>query len=439
MSKLPRRQLFFVLALMLLASSLCAAAPQASADSPQATGKDQAPQTYTLSRGQAAKAVLYAESQHALYFLDFAYTVVLLLLLLVYRVPVRLRDWAESFSRSRFWQAVIFVPAFLVVFGVLDLPGGFAGHSLEVRFGQSIQGWGSWFWDQAKGGLLAALVGTILIWLLYAVIRRSPRRWWIYVWLASLPIIVFFVFLSPLVIEPMFFHFTPLAQSNPELAAELEHVVQHSGQQIPESRMFLMDASAKVNALNAYVTGLGASQRVVVWDTTIARMTTPEIVFVFGHELGHYVLGHVFQGILFGAGVMLVSLFLGAHAYRWVVKRWGGALGLRGADDWAALPVLFLLLMILSFAATPVNNAFSRHIEHQADQYGLEVVHGVLPNAPDVASQAFQILGEVDLAEPSPSSLVKFWFYTHPPIAERMLFAHSYDPWARGESPQFVK
>ncbi len=82
---------------------------------------------------------------------------------------------------------------------------------------------------------------------------------------------------------------------------------------------------------------------------------------------------------------------------------------------------------------------FSRHIEHQADQYGLEVVHGILPDAPDVAAQSFQILGEVDLAEPAPSRFVEIWFYTHPTIAERMLFARDYDPWDKGESPQFVK
>jgi STE24 endopeptidase len=203
--------------------------------------------------------------------------------------------------------------------------------------------------------------------------------------------------------------------------------------------MFLMDASEKLNELNAYVTGIGASQRVVVWDTTVARMTTPEIVFVFGHELGHYVLGHIFQGMVFGAGVLLVGLWLGAQLFRWSVRRFGEGLGLHGEDDWASLPILLLLLLILNFAFTPITNAFSRHIEHQADQYGLEVVHGILPDAPDVAAQAFQILGEVDLAEPAPSRFVEIWFYTHPSIAERMLFAHSYDPWDKGESPEFVK
>ena len=129
--------------------------------------------------------------------------------------------------------------------------------------------------------------------------RRSRRRWWFYAWLGSLPILIFLIFVEPLVLEPLFFRFSPLAAADPQLADALERVVQHAGQNIPEDRMYLMNASSKLNALNAYVTGIGASERVVVWDTTIAQMTTPEILFVFGHEMGHYVLHHIRNGLLF--------------------------------------------------------------------------------------------------------------------------------------------
>jgi len=187
------------------------------------------------------------------------------------------------------------------------------------------------------------------------------------------------------------------------------------------------------------VTGIGASERVVVWDTTIAQMTTPQILFVFGHEMGHYVLHHIRNGLLFGAGILLIFLFAGFHALHWALRRFGPGWKIRGADDWASLPVLVFILFMFNFIFTPIDNAFSRHIEHQADQYGLEVVHGIVPNAPQVAAQGFQILGEVDLDEPSPSTAVKLWFYDHPPINERILFAQTYDPWDKGESPEFVK
>jgi len=407
---------------------------------PQETaGAQQPSEGYTLPPDRAAKAIRYAQVRRRLYFVEVVYEVILLLLFLRWRVGPALRDLAEHAGRSRFLQAFVFAPLFQLSLGLLLLPTGVIGHWLSRVYGQSIQSWTSWLWDWTKSEAIAIAVGTLLIWLLYAGIRASPRRWWLYAWLASLPIIVIAIFLVPLVIEPLFFHFEPLAAARPELAAQLERVVMHAGQNIPESRMYIMEASSKLNTLNAYVTGLGSSSRVVVWDTTIARMTTPEILFVFGHEMGHYVLGHIRDGIVFAAGLLFVCLFAGFHMYGSVLKRWGAAWGIRAADDWASLPVLFLLLSVLSFLITPIDNAYSRHLEHQADQYGLEVVHGIIPDVPDVAAQSFQILGEADLEEPSPSWLVKIWFYDHPPISERILFARSYDPWAKGESPEFVK
>ena len=396
-------------------------------------------QAYSLPPERAGQAIAYARARHQLYFLDFAYSVLVLLMLLRWRVAPAFRDWAERALRSRLGQAAIFAPALLLTLGVLGLPGDVASQWLARRFAQSIQGWGSWFWDWSKGELAGAFFGVLLVWLFYAVVRRSPRGWWIYAWLGAVPIIVFVVFVSPLVIEPMFFRFRPLAESDPQLAAQLERVVARAGQDIPASRMFEMNASTKLNELNAYVTGLGASRRVVVWDTTIARMTTPEILLVFGHEMGHYVLGHIRDGIIFSAAMLLAALFAGQRALRWTLGRYGEGWGVRGAGDWASLPVLLLLFLLFSFVFTPFDNAYSRHLEHQADQYGLEVVHGIIPDTPAVAAQSFQILGEVDLEEPAPSWAVKIWFYTHPSINDRIIFARTYDPWSGGKSPRFVK
>jgi len=445
-----RRCLVFAAAVLLLGPWTCWAqsgtppAPSPSAQTeqtpPQAGGlQQQNPQGYALSPERDAQANAYASARHVLYFLDFGYGILVLLLLLKWRVAPVFRNYAERAARNRFLQAMIFAPLLLLTLDLASLPFGVAGHALSRRFGESIQGWGSWLWDWTKSELLAMALGIFLIWLLYAVMRRSPRRWWFYVWVAVVPILVFGVFIYPLLVEPLFFHFTPLAATQPQLASELERVVTHAGQQIPEDRMYVMDASTKLNALNAYMTGLGASRRVVVWDTTLARMTTPEIVLVFGHEMGHYVLGHVRDGMIFTAGLLLMFLLLGSRILEWAVRRYGQAWGLRGVDDWASLPVLLLLLSLFGFLFTPAENAYSRHIEHQADQYGLEVVHGIVPDAPEVAARTFQILGDVDLEEPSPSWAAKIWFYDHPPVNERILFSRTYDPWSKGESPEFVK
>ena len=415
------------------------------AGSPQSTPSESKTQEqtrteqYTLSHERQEKAIAYSRAGYTLYFLSYFLGGLFLFLILRLGWAARFRDMAENVSDQKWIQGLVFVPLLFLTVDVLDLPVHLYWHALSLHYQQSIQGWGSWFWDWSKGELLGLVVSIPLVWLFYAVVRRSPRRWWFYAWLGTLPLVVFVVFLSPLVIEPPFFRFTPLAASNPQLAAQLERVVIRAGQDLPENRLFLMNASTKLNELNAYVTGIGASRRVVVWDTTIARMTTPEILFIFGHEMGHYVLGHIRDGIIFAAVVLFVAFFAGFHVLRWALRSFGMRWDVHGVDDWASLPVLLLLFLLASFVLTPIDNAYSRHLEHQADQYGLEVVHGIVPDAPDVAAQSFQILGDVDLEEPNPPWLVKVWFYTHPSIAERIVFARTYDPWSRGKSPEFVK
>ena len=388
---------------------------------------------------RAAQGIAYAQAVYKLYFIHFACTIAVLMLLLRLQVAPRLRNWAESIARDRFMQALILVPALLLIFDALMLPVNVAGQWVQRHFGQSIQGWGSWFWDEAKGDALVATGGVFVAWLVYTIIRRSPRHWWFYAWLGVLPVIAFSSFVSPVLIDPLFDHFTPLADSQPDLVKQIERVVAHSGEHIPENRIFLMDASRKVKGMNAVMTGIGSSARVVVWDTTVARLTPPEILVVFGHELGHYVLWHTVQDMLFSMALLFVVAWLCFHATRWAVRRFGGAWGLRGVEDWASLPVLLLFLFLLTFATMPAQNAFDRHLEHQADQYGLEVVHGIVPNSSEATAEALKILAEADLTEPSPSSFVKMWFYNHPPMDERIRFAYDYNPWAAGRSPQFVK
>jgi STE24 endopeptidase len=440
------RLLWIVLFLPLLsgvqAQALAQSANSAAAPLAQATAPSQsteAPQGYTLSPQRAAEATDYARARRLIYFLDFAWSLLALVLIIRWRMAVIFRRWAERATPRRIFQAAVFAPPLLLLVQIAGLPADAARHWFAVRYGLSVQQWASWLGDWAKETLLGLIFGALLVWFLYAVMRRSPRRWWFCAWLGSLPIMVFVVFLSPWLVDPLFFDFTPLALAHPELAAQIERVVARAGESIPESRMYVMNASSKENALNAYVTGLGASRRVVVWDTTLARLTTPELLSVFSHEMGHYVLGHVRDGVIFGAAMLLAGLFAGSHLFQRAVVRWGDSWGVRGVDDSASLPVLLFIFSLLGFLATPAGNAYSRHIEHQADQYGLEVLHGIVPDASEAAARSLQILGDDDLEEPAPSRAVVFWFYTHPPIGDRIIFARTYDPWALGHTPEFVK
>jgi len=394
---------------------------------------------YTLSPELYKKAHDRGRILFRLALISFAYGLLVLWIILHWKLGAKYRDWAQRSSARRFLQALIFSPLLVITIAVLTLPLDIYSETVEKRFGLSVQKWGSWIADWVKVQVIELVIFTILIWLLYVVIHRSPRRWWFYFWLVSLPILVFVFFISPWVIAPLFNKFEPLQQKNPELTAALEQMVRRAGEDIPPQRIFWMGAGEKTTALNAYVTGIGASKRIVVWDTTIAKMSTPQIVFVAGHEMGHYVLHHVFWGILFFAVLLLILFYIGYRLIGWVLSRWGEGWGIRGVDDWASLPALLILLTIFMFLANPVANAFSRHQEHQADQYGLEVTHGLNPDSGQVGAQAFQILGEVDLGDPDPNPVDVFLFYTHPSIPERIQFSLSYDPWAHGGTGEFVK
>jgi Zn-dependent protease with chaperone function len=397
------------------------------------------PKRYTLPRDRYEKAIAYSRSGYTLYFVMYFSNLLVLILILRLRVAAKFRDFAERLTGNQLVQGIVFIPILMLFLDALDLPFRIDGHLLSLRYEQSVQPWGSWIWDWTKGSLLEAGFAVIFAMILYAAIRRSPRRWWLYFWIASLPIIFVIIFVSPWFIDPLFNKFEPLDAKHPELVSELEKVAHHAGLEIPPERMFLMEASEKTRQLDAYVTGFGASKRVVVWDTTIEKTTIPETLFIFGHEAGHYKLGHIRDGFLFFAGLLLVALYAGFLGMHWALRRWGGSWKIRGLEDWASFAVFLLLLHVGFFLALPLSNGFSRQQEHAADVYGLELIHGIVPDSNEVAAQAFQVFGEVDLADPDPPKFITLWLYSHPPLADRLAFAHSYDPWSKGEPPKYVK
>src|SRR5580704_4139870 len=412
--------------------------PEIQSSSPAAPQKAKSGE-YVLSHDRYEKAVTYSRASYIMYFVSVGLDVLALVVFLRLGMAAKYRDWAESVSDKRWVQALIFVPMLVLTVDFVALPLRVYGHVLSLRYEMSVENWGAWVLDWAKGELLMMGFALILALILSAVMHRSPRQWWLLFWVATLPIVLFVVFISPWFIDPLFNKFEPLQATNPDLVAAIENLTRHAGVPIPPERMFLMKASEKTNEINAYVTGLGASKRVVVWDTTIQKATTDETLVIVGHELGHYVLGHVWKGFLFAAVLLLIGFYALFRALHWTLGRWGGEWRIYGPEDWASFAVLLLLVEIGTFLVAPVANGFSRMQEHAADVYGLEVTHGIVPNSSEVAAQSFQLLGEVDLADPNPPEFITFWLYSHPPLADRLVFAHSYDPWSKGESPKYVK
>ena len=425
---------------LFLAAATAGSAQQPSPPPATATAQTQIDpaQPYRLPPAKLAQAIALGKFRTLIHFGAEFWQLAVLSLLLVTGSAQRLSEWAAAKTVRRWLQTLIFAAILAaLIFIAVDLPIDAIGHAFSLHYRISVEGWLPWLLDQGKTLALTILLETLLLMLALTLMRRSPRHYWFWFAAATVPISLLVVFLLPPLVEPLFYDFEPLAQSHPALVEQLQQVVARTGTSIPPSRMFLMKASEKSNGLNAYVSGLGASKRIVVWDTTADRMPTDEILFTFAHESGHYVLNHIAKGLALGA--------IGMFALFWAVARFAEALVRRFGARWhvstlASLPglaVLLLSLSMLQIFTEPIENTISRHFEHEADIYGQEAIHSLVPNPQETAVAAFQALGEAYLEDPNPNPFIEIWSYDHPSIQTRARFAAQYNPWTPGQQPQF--
>lgn len=396
-------------------------------------------QRYTLTPEKRSKAIAYSRALYACTFAGVALSLGIYFLGWRGRVAAVFRNWARRVSPRHFVQCLVFVPLFLGGVSALQFPLEFyADFVLEHRFDLSTQGFVSWLGDWGKSFALFTLLGIFVVWVFFLIVRRSPRRWWLYFWLMSVPAILFLMLIEPYVVEPLFFRFTPLEKTRPALTERIHFMLRHAGVEIPSPRILEMDASTKTRTINAYVSGIGTSERVVVWDTTLGKLSEDETLLVIGHEAGHYALDHAIKEFCLIEVVALALSYLGFLAFERLVRRLGAATDLEGVGDLASLPVALIVLTVLGFFTAPIFCAISRHYEHQADQFGIELAYGIVPDPNGAEARSLEVLGEEDLADPSPNPLIKLWLYTHPPLDDRIRFALSYKPWAEGEPLKLV-
>jgi Zn-dependent protease with chaperone function len=422
-----------------------ATAPASTASQPTEQPATQpVQQAYNLPPDKLAKAVTLSHIEVALDIAGSLWGLAVLWLLLATRWAARWAAWAERSLRHRWMQGLLFFAVFIVVTTLASLPLDLIGHIVSRHYGISMQGWASWFADLAKSLGLSLILGAPILLLFNWIVRVSPRRYWMWAWLISLPLILISVFATPLIVDPLFNKFEPLTSTHAALVAKLETVVARTGTHIAPDRMFLMKASEKSSGLNAYVTGIGATKRFVMWDTATDRMPDDEILFIFGHESGHYVLNHIPKGIAVSA-VALFFVFWGCAGFAGrLARRFGARWQLGGVEagqnPFASRQGFLVLLFTLSAAGIvlqPAGNTYSRHIEHEADVYGQEAIHGLVADPQKTAVSAFNHLGEAWLEDPNPSPFIEFWEYNHPSVQTRANFAAHYDPWANGGHGRF--
>ncbi|HTX76809.1 MAG TPA: M48 family metallopeptidase [Terracidiphilus sp.] len=409
------------------------------------TAQQQPQQAYTLPPEKLAKAIALNRIRMVLEIAGSVWGLVVLWLLLRLRAAAGLERWAERVAQRRWLQGLVFFAALAAILTTAGLPLDLIGETASRHYGISVQSWAGWFGDWGKALGLAVVVGSLLLLLFNWIVKVSPRRYWLWCWAIAVPMAVLVTFVAPVLIEPMFDKFEPLEKTNPKLVAELEQVVARTGTNIPPDRMYLMKASVKTNGLNAYVSGLGATKRVVVWDTTAGRIPDDEVMFIFGHESGHYVLHHIVKGLVVTAVALFFVFWACARFAEWMARRFGGWWGLTVHEGVVPLAtrtgfvVLIFALSIAGFLLEPASNTVSRYFEHQADVYGQEAIHGLVPDPQKTAVAAFDALGEAWLEDPNPNRFIEIWLYDHPSVKNRAEFAAHYDPWKNGGHGEFFQ
>jgi len=438
----------FLISLPLLAFSApfhCAAqSDSAPASTAQATNQatlqssSQAnAQAYSLPPDKLSKAIALGRIRNVMGIGGSLWDLAVLWLLLATRTAAGLEAWAGHISRQRRWlQGVLFFAVFVIILTLADLPLDLYGHHVSLSYGISVEGWGPWLVDMTKSLGFTLVIGVPVLLLFSWIVRRWPRRYWLVCWAVAVPLIVLSVFLEPLA-EPLFNKYEPLAKNHAALVADLEKVVARTGTNIPPDRMFLMKASEKSNGINAYVSGIGATKRIVVWDTTADRIPNDEIMLVFAHESGHYVLNHIPKGIAISAVAFFFVFWIGARVAGWLVMRYCSRWRVDAISTRTGFVALLFVASFAQFLIDPVGNAISRHFEHQADVFGQEAVHTLVPDPQKTAVAAFNALGEAWLDDPTPHPFIEFWLDSHPSIQSRATFAAHYDPWANGGHGEF--
>ena len=422
-----RALLLIVSFCLFLAFTAYAQQPTATPDSQQTSA--QSPTAPVPVPEPSEKALSYYHSGIVLWIVNVLWGLLIPALFLFTGFSARIRDWARRIGKWWFFVIGVYFTIFLVINFVIDLPlSYYQGFARQHAYGLSNQTFGKWFGDEIKGLLIGVVAGFLFLWIPYLLLKKSPRRWWLYTGLLAIPFLILVILVQPVWIDPLFNKFGPM--KNKELETKILQLAERAG--IEGGRVYEVAKSEDTKALNAYVAGFGATKRIVLWDTAIAKLDQDELLYVMGHEMGHYVLGHVWKSILFFSLLIMATLYAIHRTAGWLINKFQRRFGFTELSDIASLPLIILLFSAYSLIVTPIALAYSRHNEHEADRFGLEILRNN-----HACGTAFVKLQEENLGVPRPNILVKLWQAGHPTLGERIDFCNEYRPWQNGEALRY--
>ena len=362
---------------------------------------------------QRARSDAYFEGGCWLQLWSFLLGAAISIVLVASRLSAKMRDLAARVTSISAFQTALYWVQYLIVSAVISFPlTVYQGLFRERKYGLATQSFGGWFGDYAKGLAIAAVFGGLLMMAIYGVIRRLPRTWWAWGAVIMVVFLAVIIVISPVFIEPLFNKYTRL--DDPAVREPILRLARANG--IPAHDVFVVDASRQTTRVSANVSGFAGTERIALNDNLLKRCSLPEIETTMGHEMGHYVMHHVYKSVVeFGVLIVVGFLFL-----RWgfdrLTRRWGGAWRISGIGDVAGLPVLALLFSTYFFVLTPVTNTIVRTQEAEADLFGLNAAR-----QPDGEAEVDLKLGEYRKMKPTP--LEEFIFFDHPSGYNRILMA----------------
>jgi STE24 endopeptidase len=390
----------------------------------------QAPDTTTATAvpvpEPSALAVRYHRSSHAIWAGATALELLVPAALLFTGLSARLRDLARRIALGRwFFTAAIYGAAYVLIQAIVFLPFAWcAGFVRQHAYGLSTETAGQWLADWGKGTAIMAVTAALLLWIPYRLLRASPGRWWLWTGLLTAPLTVLAMIVAPVWIAPLFDRYGPMRDR--ALEARIHQLAARAG--IPDSRIYEVRKSDETRQVNAYVTGFGGTKRIVLWDTLVDRLRPDEVVFVMGHEIGHFVLRHTLTVILGATLLVTLSLYVVHRVAGRSLARFHHRFGFGRLDDVASLPLLALVGGVVLLATTPAMLALSRWQEREADRFGLEITRDN-----QAAARAFVRLHDENLAVPRTGLGYRLWRGSHPDLADRIEFSNRYRPWSQGD------
>lgn len=328
---------------------------------------------------------------------------------------IGLSKWFEKIAKSQTKWTLLQNATYLFLLSLflylVLFPMNYYRYALSKRYGISTQDFSSWMRDGVIDFWINFGMTVVIVSVLYWLIRKSTKRWWFYAWLLTIPFSIFVMFIQPVVIDPLYNDFYPL--KNKELEEKILTLAEQAN--IPSEHVFEVNMAEKTNALNAYVTGIGSNSRIVLWDTTLNRLTDNEILFIMAHEMAHYVEKDIYFGIAGYVLLSLVGLWLTAKSMAWMIRSYGSIIKIDKMTSIRSYPLFLLITSMLLFASSPLSNMVSRYQETRADNYAI-----ALTGQHEAAVTAFQKLTKSGLSEVNPPLLVKWFRYSHPPMLERI-------------------